>query len=264
MKLTILGSGTSTGVPRLGGEFGADWGLCDPDEPRNRRTRVSILLQNDAGGTVLVDTPTDLRQQLLASDVHRIDAVFWTHDHADHCHGIDDLRPLRYGRAGPIQGYAASETVRRLRQRFGYVFAGQHGYPTLVTLDNLETVRICEGFGVGHVQMPHGPAQSTGFTFDYNGKTVGYATDFSEITGGMVNLFYGCDVLVVDCLRREPHPTHAHLAMALELVTVTRCKRAVLTHLDKSMDYATLSAEVPEHVSVAYDGMVVDLEELAR
>lgn len=258
MKVVILGSGTSTGVPRLGGEFGADWGLCDPNEPKNRRSRVSILLESDAGNRILVDTPTDLRAQLLANDIHRIDAVFWTHDHADHCHGIDDMRPLRYGRAGPIPGFAASETVRRLRQRFGYVFAGQFGYPTLVSLDNLDTLRLCEGFRVDHAQMPHGPAESTAFRFDCDGKSVCYATDFSEITKGMIDLCYGADLLVVDCLRREPHPTHAHLGMALELASVCRVGQAVLTHLDKSMDYATLSAEVPDNVLVGYDGMVIE------
>lgn len=259
MKVTILGSGTSTGVPRLGGEHGVDWGLCDPSEPKNRRTRVAILLENDAGSRILVDTPTDLRAQLLANDVHRIDAVFWTHDHADHCHGIDDLRPLRYGRAGPIAGFAAAETVRRMRQRFGYVFAGQHGYPTLVSLDNLDTIRLCEGFSIGHVQMPHGPAESTGYRFEYKGKSVSYATDLSEITKDMVDLFYRSDVLIVDCLRREPHPTHAHLAMSLELAEACRAGTTVLTHLDKSMDYATLSAETPDDVKVAYDGMVIEI-----
>lgn len=258
MKLLILGSGTSTGVPRLAGEHGADWGRCDPNEPKNRRTRVSILLESAAGNRILVDTPTDLRTQFLTNDVHRIDAVFWTHDHADHCHGIDDLRPLRYGRAGPIPGYGAAETVRRLRQRFGYVFAGQDGYPTLVTLENLEALRICEGFKVDHVQMPHGPAQSTGFRFECDGKSVCYATDFSEITRNMVDLYHGCDVLVVDCLRREPHPTHAHLAMSLELAEAARVRSVILTHLDKSMDYATLSSEVPNHVLVGFDGMVLE------
>lgn len=257
MKVTILGSGTSTGVPRLGGEHGADWGRCDPENPRNRRTRVSILVESARGARLLVDTPTDLRSQLLRSDVHRLDAIFWTHDHADHCHGIDDLRPLRFGRTGPIKGYAADETVRRLRQRFGYVFAGQHGYPTIVSLETLENLRICEGFGVSHCQMPHGPAQSTAYKFDIDNKSVGYATDFSEITDKMLKLFDNCDLLVVDCLRREPHPTHAHLAMALELAERCHVKRAVLTHLDKSMDYAELSSETPHYVEVAYDGLEI-------
>jgi phosphoribosyl 1,2-cyclic phosphate phosphodiesterase len=251
----MLGCGTSMGVPRLGGDAGIDWGLCDAAEPRNRRTRVSIVVENAAGKRILVDTPPDLRSQLLDREITRIDAVFWTHDHADHCHGIDDLRPLRYGRGGPIPGYAASETAHRLRQRFGYVFAGQFGYPTIVGLDDLKNVRICEGFGIASCQMPHGPAQSTAYLFECDGKSIGYATDFSEITRGMVELFHGCDLLVVDCLRREPHPTHAHLGMALELVEAARVGKAILTHLDKSMDYATLSNELPAHVLVGYDGL---------
>lgn len=253
MKVKVLGSGTSTGVPRIGN----DWGLCDPEEPRNRRSRVSILIESDAGARLLVDTSTDLRAQLLANGIEAIDGVFWTHDHADHCHGIDDLRPLRYGRGGSIPGYAASETVRRLRQRFGYVFAGEFGYPTIVTLDTLDRMRMCAGIGVQWVQMPHGPAQSTGFRFDSDGKSIGYATDFSEISREMIDLFSACDVLVVDCLRREPHPTHAHLAMALELIEATRTGTGILTHLDKSMDFATLSREVPGHVMVGFDGMEI-------
>ncbi|MDE2412365.1 MAG: MBL fold metallo-hydrolase [Sphingomonadales bacterium] len=251
MKLIMLGSGTSTGVPRIGN----DWGLCDPAEPKNRRSRVSIVVESDAGQRLLVDTSTDLRAQLLASGIDHFDAVFWTHDHADHCHGIDDLRPLRYGRGGPIPGYAAGETVRRLRQRFGYVFAGQFGYHTIVELDTLDRLRMCAGFGVANCQMPHGPAQSTAYRFNCDGKSIGYATDFSEITREMVDLFQGTDLLVVDCLRREPHPTHAHLGMALELIEASRARTGVLTHLDKSMDYATLSAEVPPHVLVGYDGL---------
>lgn len=247
----MLGSGTSTGVPRIGN----DWGLCDPAEPKNRRTRVSILLESDTGQRLLVDTSSDLRAQLLANGIAQIDAVFWTHDHADHCHGIDDLRPLRYGRSAPIPGFAASETVRRLRQRFGYVFAGQFGYHTIVELESLERLRMFAGFGIGACQMPHGPAQSTAFRFDCDGKAIAYATDFSEITREMVDLFSGVDILVVDCLRREPHPTHAHLAMSLELIEASRARIGVLTHLDKSMDYATVSAEVPRHVLVGFDGL---------
>lgn len=251
MKLIVLGCGTSTGVPRIG----HDWGDCDPAEPKNRRSRVSIIVENQAGARLLIDTSTDLRNQLLANNIDRLDAVFWTHDHADHCHGIDDLRVFRYGRGGPLPGFGSEETVRKLRQRFDYVFAGQFGYPTIVSLDTLERLRICAGFGVSSCEMPHGHTISTGYRFECDGKAVVYATDFSAITREMVDLFSGCDILVTDCLRRDPHPTHANLALALELAHACGARRTVLTHLDKSMDYATLSQEVPPHVLVGYDGM---------
>jgi phosphoribosyl 1,2-cyclic phosphate phosphodiesterase len=251
VKLIVLGCGTSTGVPRIGN----DWGDCDPNEPKNRRSRVSIIVENDVGSRLLIDTSTDLRSQLLTNNIDRLDAVFWTHDHADHCHGIDDLRVFRYGRGGPMPGYGSDETVRRLRQRFDYVFAGQFGYPTIIALETLERLRICAGFGVASCEMPHGHTISTGFRFDCDGKSIVYATDFSEITREMVELFDGCDILVTDCLRREPHPTHAHLAMALELADAVRAGQTVLTHLDKSLDYLTLSGEVPPHVLVGFDGL---------
>lgn len=253
MKMLMLGSGTSTGVPRVGN----DWGACDPEEPRNRRSRVSIMVESKAGQRLLVDTSTDLRQQLLSNNIDRIDGVFWTHDHADHCHGIDDLRALRFSRKAPIPGYGSTETVRRLRQRFDYVFAGQFGYPTIVGLDTLDRIRMCAGFGVEWCQMPHGPTETTGFRFEVDGKSVAYATDFSAITAEMLELFEHVDILVTDCLRREPHPTHAHLAMALELARQTSARLTVLSHLDKSMDYATLSSEVPADVIVGYDGLEV-------
>jgi len=251
LKVVVLGSGTSTGVPRIGN----DWGECDPGEPKNRRTRVSILVESDEGKRLLVDTSTDLRQQLLNNEIDSIDAVFWTHDHADHCHGIDDLRVLRYGRAGPIPGFASQETMHRLRQRFGYVFAGQHGYPTIATIEPLDRLRLFAGFSVKWCQMPHGPSETTGYRFEADGKSVCYATDYSEITDEMVDLYLDTDILVSDCLRRPAHPTHANLEMAIELAERCRAKRVVLSHLDKSMDYATLQDETPENVSVGFDGM---------
>ena len=251
MKLILLGSGTSTGVPRIG----EDWGECDPDNPRNRRTRASILVESEEGGRILVDTSTDLRQQLLTSGIDRIDAVFWTHDHADHCHGIDDLRPLRFGRAGPIPGFADERTARKLRQRFSYVFSGEYGYHTIVELSTLELVKIHAGFAIDHVVMPHGPAISVGYRFEADGRSIGYATDFSEITDEMLMLFADVDLLVADCLRREPHPTHASLGVALDLAERCGARQTVLTHLDKSMDYATVSGEVPDNVLVGYDGL---------
>lgn len=254
MKLIMLGSGTSAGVPRVGN----DWGACDPNDPRNRRTRVSIIVEGADGARLLIDTSTDLRQQLLSNDIDRIDAVFWTHDHADHCHGIDDLRALRYGRSGPLPGFASDETVRRLRQRFGYIFSGQYGYPTIVSVDTLDRLRMFAGIRIDTCQMPHGPIETTAYRFDQDGKSIGYATDFSEISESIVDLFMNIDILVVDCLRREPHPTHANLAMALQLGERCRARTVVLTHLDKSLDYQSLSDEVPDNVLVGYDGMVLE------
>ena len=251
MKVTLLGSGTSTGVPRING----DWGACDPQEPRNRRTRVAILVESEEGARLPVDTPPDLREQFLRCGIDSIDGVFWTHDHADHCHGIDDLRVLRYGRAGPIPGFAETETVRRLRQRFGYVFAGQEGYPTICTLDTLDRLRMIAGFGVDWCQMAHGPGETTAYRFEADGKSIAYATDFSAISNEMVDLLYKVDILVSDCLRRDPHPTHAHLAMAIELGERCKAGRVVLSHLDKSMDYRTLCNEVPDFVTVGFDGL---------
>jgi len=255
VKLIVLGSGTSTGVPRIGN----DWGACDPNEPKNRRSRVSVVVESAAGSRILVDTSTDLRNQLLATRIEAVDAVVWTHDHADHCHGIDDLRPMRFGRNAPLPGYASANTVRRLKQRFSYVFAGRYGYPTIVNLQPLGTVRIVAGFGIETCEMPHGPITSTAFRFEVDGKSVGYATDYSSISDEMVDLFRNVDVLVADCLRREYHPTHASLEMALDFAERTGAGTTVLTHLDKSMDYATLSAETPPNVLVGYDRMELDL-----
>lgn len=251
----MLGSGTSTGVPRIGD----DWGECDPSNPRNRRSRVSIIVENRMGQRILVDTSTDLRSQLLANKIAKVDAVFWTHDHADHCHGIDDLRVMRYDRSNPLPGYASRKTCEKLRRRFDYVFEGQYGYPTLMDLKEVEQSQMVAGFSFDHVEMPHGPVTSTGFRFEADGKVIVYATDFSEITPRMVSCFKGSDLLVVDCLRKRPHPTHAHLDMAIELARKTKAKRAVLTHLDKSMDYETIRAEVPKGILVGYDGLEIEL-----
>lgn len=251
MKLLMLGTGTSTGVPRIGN----DWGMCDPNEPKNRRTRCSIIIETASDSRILVDTSPDLRQQLLANDIGRVDAVFWTHDHADHCHGIDDLRPMRFGRTNPLPGFASEETVRRLRNRFGYVFAGKDGYSTIVKLSPLNTFHLVEGCSVRHCEMPHGSMTSTGMLFECGSKSIGYAVDYQEITDEMLELFTGVELLVCDCLRRQPHPTHAHLDMALEFAEKVGAKHVILTHLDNTMDHSALTAELPEHVMVGFDGL---------
>lgn len=251
MKLIMLGCGTSTGVPRIGN----DWGACDPKNPKNRRTRVSIAVENDAGNRVLVDTSPDLREQLLANSIDRIDAVFWTHDHADHCHGIDDLRPLRFGRSAPIPGFASKACARRLTKRFDYVFEGQFGYHTIVDLKTTDQLRLQSGFAISTVEMPHGEMGSTGYRFEADGKSIGYATDFGQITPAMLSLFKGVDILVTDCLRRQEHPTHSNLAQALEFGKRCKAGTTVLTHLDKSMDYDSLQGEIPAKVIVGFDGL---------
>jgi len=251
----MLGSGTSGGVPRIGG----DWGACDPDEPRNRRSRVSVVIEGDDGARILVDTSPDLRQQLLDNDIGALDAVIWTHDHADHSHGIDDLRPLFHRNRKPVPGFAGAATLASLRRRFGYVFAGNDGYPPIVADRTLESGMTIAGITVGAVEQPHGPVHSTGLRFDRHGRSLVYATDFSAVTDDMVKLYQGCDLLITDCLREAPHPTHAHLAMALELAARTNARRTVLTHMDKSLDYRALAARLPAGIEPGYDGMTMVL-----
>ena len=254
LKLTILGSGTSSGVPRIGN----DWGDCDPNEPKNRRTRVSILIESPTT-RILVDTSPDLRAQLLAADVIQIDAILWTHDHADHSHGIDDVRQLFHHRRTPVPAYARAQTLKLLQRRFSYAFEGANGYhPTIdahVLPDGLQIGDI----DIACVDQPHGDIWSTGFRFRHDGHNVGYATDFHAITPDMLALYHGLDIWVVDALREKPHPTHPHLALTLEAIAATLPGRAILTHMDQSMDYATLLRTLPKGVEPGYDGMIVEL-----
>jgi phosphoribosyl 1,2-cyclic phosphate phosphodiesterase len=157
-----------------------------------------------------------------------------------------------------MPGFAAKDTAYRLRQRFGYIFAGQHGYPTIASLEVLDRLRMHAGFGVEWCQMPHGPGETTGYRFEADGKSIAYATDYSAITGEMIDLYRDVDILVSDCLRREPHPTHANLSMALELYESSGAGKLVLSHLDKSMDYATLMDETPDNVIVGFDGLEIE------
>jgi phosphoribosyl 1,2-cyclic phosphate phosphodiesterase len=254
MKLRILGCGTSSGVPRVGN----DWGQCDRDEPRNRRRRASILV-GYGSSRVLVDTSPDLREQLLDAEVSDIEAVIWTHDHADHCHGIDDLRQLYFARGRPVAGYARQATLDLLHRRFGYAFEGVGGYPAVVTPHLLPTHVNLGGLSVRAVDQPHGPITSAGLRFDAGGAAIGYSTDFDSLTDDMAMLFEGLDLWVVDALRRRPHPTHPHLAQTLEWIRRLAPRRAILTHMDNSMDYRTLCAELPQGVEPGYDGLEVEL-----
>jgi phosphoribosyl 1,2-cyclic phosphate phosphodiesterase len=254
MEVTILGSGTSSGVPRVGN----DWGQCDPENPKNRRRRVSILVGHGKA-RILVDTGPDLREQLLDAGIVDVDGVIWTHDHADHCHGIDDLRQLYHARGRPVAGYARPETLDSLRLRFAYAFGGTGGYPPVAEGNLLADHMNLGGISVQVVDQPHGDITTAGLRFDAGGVSVVYSTDFNELTPEMGNRFQGADLWIVDTLRRRPHPTHPHLAQALEWIARIGPKRAVLTHMDNSMDYETLLGELPDGVEPGFDGMEIRL-----
>lgn len=254
MKVTILGCGTSSGVPRVDG----NWGSCDPNEPRNRRRRVSILVEHD-GTRILVDTSPDLREQLLAEGGGRPSAVIWTHEHADHCHGLDDLRPFYFYGKDPIPGFARTRAKGELELRFAFAFAGHQGYPPYLTCSDLKGDADIGGIRVRAVDLPHGQITSAGLRFDAGGKSICYFTDFNEMPNEAAVLARGVDLWIVDAVRHTPHPTHPHLAQTLGWVDQLQPKRAVLTHMDQTMDYRSLLALLPERVEPGYDGMAVAL-----
>ena len=250
MKIRILGSGTSSGVPRIGN----DWGACDPTEPRNRRTRVSLLVEH-RGTRILVDTGPDMREQLLAAGVGTVDAVIWTHDHADHIHGIDDLRQVYHALGRPVRGFARPRTLAAIDARFAYVFHGRDGYPPTVAAEPLPDRLTIGGITVRVVDQPHGSISSAGLRFEADGVAVGYATDFNVMLPEMRALYQGLDAWIVDALRRFPHPSHPELAAVLGWVEDLKPRRTALVHMDHTMDYATLVAELPAGVEPGYDGL---------
>lgn len=250
MKARILGSGTSSGVPRIGN----DWGACDPAEPRNRRTRASILIEH--GETrILIDTSPDMREQLLAAGIDRIDAVIWTHDHADHCHGIDDLRQIFHNMGQPVAGFARPATLAAIRDRFTYVFAGRAGYPPTVAVQVLPDRLIIGGIDIAVVDQPHGNITSAGLVFAAGGTRIGYATDFHDMTDDMMMLYEDLDIWIVDALRHAPHPTHPTVAAVLGWVERLAPAKTALIHMDHSMDYASLRRSLPAGVEPGYDGL---------
>lgn len=258
LTVTILGCGSSGGVPRVG----SGWGACDPSEPRNRRRRCSILVEREgAAGTtaVLVDTSPDLREQLLDAGVRRLDAVLFTHEHADHTHGIDDLRPLVIAMRRRVPAYADDATRAVLLQRFGYCFETPPGseYPPIVDLRPLrppEPVRLDGPGGAIEAEpfrMVHGTIDAYGFRFG----DLAYAPDVSHMPEESVARLEGLEVLILDALRDTPHPTHFSVAEALALIGRVRPRRAVLTNLHTDLDYAELARRLPPGVDVAFDGM---------
>jgi phosphoribosyl 1,2-cyclic phosphate phosphodiesterase len=266
IRVTILGCGSSGGVPRCDG----DWGVCDPADPRNRRTRCSLLVERYGAGTdpdaagaavtrVLVDTSPDLREQLLAARVTRLDGILFTHDHADQTHGIDDVRALVYRARARIPAWLDQPTRDSLLARFGYIFEAPpgSGYPPLLEPRPMPPVGsplVIGGPGGPLSAIPlaqeHGDIASLGFRFG----PVAYCNDASHLPPPTLEAATGADLFIVDALRHTPHPSHAHVALALDWITRVRPRRAVLTNLHIDLDYATLAASLPAGTEPAVDG----------
>ncbi len=256
MRVTVLGCGPSWGVPRIGG----DWGACDPQNPRNRRRRVSVLVE-EGGSALLIDTSPDLREQLLDAGVRRIDAVLFTHTHADHLHGIDDLRSVNWLMQSGIPVFGSAQSLAEISRRFGYVFDPvKPGRQSIYYKPVLEPYAVdgpftAAGVPVMPFRQDHGFSQTLGFRIG----GFAYSTDVIELDEGAFATLRGVDVWIVDCIRRREHVTHSHLAKTLGWIDRVRPRRAVLTHMDESLDYATLCRELPSGVEPGYDGLVIEL-----
>ncbi|HWE99063.1 MAG TPA: MBL fold metallo-hydrolase [Caulobacteraceae bacterium] len=260
LEFTILGCGSSGGVPRADG----DWGLCDPAEPRNARTRCSLMVRrlgegaDEALTTVIVDASPEFRLQTARGGATRLDALLLTHDHADQCHGIDDIRAFAIRQRALIPCWADAPTRATLSSRFGYIFEGQGLYPPIAALQPMPP--LGEMFGIdgpsGRIEavafdQDHGPVRSLGFRFG----DVAYSSDVVGLPRSAFAALERLDVWIVDALRRAPHPTHAHLDMALEWIARVRPRRAILTNMHIDLDYETLRGELPAGVEPAYDGL---------
>lgn len=259
MRVTVLGCGGSAGVPMVG-RPGGYWGACDPANPRNRRRRVSILVE-EQGQTILVDTSPDLREQLLAAEVSRIDAVLYTHDHADHANGVDELRHIRVkGRTG-IDCYGEPETMAAIEARFRYAFVQNESGSGVLYRPFLNRHDIGGPFSVGSVRVvPF--VQDHGFGTTTTGYRIGdmaYSTDVVDLPEESWAVLAGIRLWVVDCLREEPHQTHAHFEKTLAWIERLKPERAVLTHMNHTLDYEVVRRRCPPGVEPGYDGLVVEI-----
>ena len=262
LTLTILGCGSSGGVPRVGN----NWGQCDPDEPKNRRKRCSVLLdkrEGDALTRVLVDTTPDLVSQLNSANAGSLDGVWFTHEHADHTHGIDDLRQVAINMRSRVSVWAERSTADMLMSRFSYCFVTPPGssYPPILEMNGIEpeTAVSTTGEAGEIIAMPfevnHGDIDALGFRI----ANVAYTPDLIKVPDQSLQYLEDLDIWIVDALRRTPHPSHFSLEDALAWIERIKPKRAILTNMHIDMDYQTLCAELPENVVPAYDGMVVEV-----
>ncbi|TCT01566.1 MBL fold metallo-hydrolase [Aquabacter spiritensis] len=261
---TILGCGSSGGVPRVG----QGWGACDPADARNRRRRCSLLVRRHGPGgvtTVLVDTSPDLREQLLDAGVDDIDAVLFTHSHADHTHGIDDLRPLAIHHRRRLDAYIDDETSAALHARFGYCFETPPSgtYPPILTEHRFHEGRPIEVTGKGGpitalpFRQRHGEIDSFGFRFG----DVAYSSDVSAFPENSLDQLRGLDMWILDALRDLPHPTHFTVREALDHIALLKPQRAILTNLHTDLDYAELAARLPDGVVPAHDMLTFAIPE---
>lgn len=258
MQVTILGCGGSGGVPLMNGTSGGNWGNCNSDNPKNRRRRVSILV-SDGKTNILVDASPDLREQCLTFDVGALDAVLITHDHADHCHGLDDLRAMSYRLVRPIPVYMDAKTAKGLLIKFAYAFTSSRN-PKSIYRAILEDRLIDGPFTVGGIKVrpftqKHGPETCLGFRFG----RFAYSTDISEMTDEVEEALEGVHTWVVDCLRDRPHPTHSHSEMTFEWIQRIKPQRAILTHMNQELDYDAIKARCPANVEPGYDGLRLDI-----
>lgn len=268
LKFTILGCGSSPGVPRIGG----DWGACDPLNPKNRRRRCSLAVEriNDNGCTTLViDTGADFREQMLDANIQKLDGVLYTHPHADHVHGIDDLRGFALIQRERINVYANAHTVERLHEGFEYCFKSPNPkmYPPILSatiLNPLEAVTI-EGEGGPITALPipqvHGPIQSLGFRFLCGSAgDVCYSSDISDIEPEHEKHFENLNMWVLDALQYRPHVSHFSLDEALEWVEKMKPAKALLTHMHTPLDYEAVKQNTPSHVEPAFDGQSFEVQ----
>jgi phosphoribosyl 1,2-cyclic phosphate phosphodiesterase len=255
MKVTILGCGAAGGTPMIS----SGWGRCNPDNPRNRRRRPSILVE-EAGQTILVDTSPDLREQLLGAEVRHLDAVIYTHAHADHLHGIDDLREINRAMKRPIDVYAAATTLDEIAERFAYVFQPLPPGTKQIYKPWLVPHQVAGPFSVGPVDivpidLDHGYSQTTGYRFG----RFAYTTDFVEMPEESLEKLEGLDLWVVGCLLETPHATHAHVGKALSWAERLKPKRVLITHMSPAIDYDSLLDRLPAHVAPAFDGQSIEM-----
>lgn len=264
-RFTILGCSSSPGVPRLNG----DWGACDPSNPKNRRTRAAFLVEQiapDGGQTVVaIDTGPDFREQMIAAKVQRMDAVLYTHAHADHLHGIDDLRGYFILQRHRIPIHADPFTMDRIRQGFGYCMETPPGgnYPPIVKpvlIEDLDRDIVIDGPGGPIRFKPHRQAHGDIHSLGFRIGDVAYCTDVSDFPTDSVGRLSGLDTLIIDALQYTYHPSHLSIEQALDWITRFGPKRAILTHMHIPLDYETVMAGTPDHIEPAYDGMSFEID----